>query len=63
MRQRSELRSVQVRLIEEMKSSEGVLIVLGMGGGKTVSALTAISDLQNSASYARPSSSPPSAWR
>jgi hypothetical protein len=37
---------VQVRLIEEMKSSEGVLIVLGMGGGKTVSALTAISDLQ-----------------
>jgi hypothetical protein len=46
MRQRSQLRSVQTRLIEEMKSSEGVLIVLGMGGGKTVSALTAISDLQ-----------------
>lgn len=46
MRQRTELRSVQQRLIEEMKHSEGVLIVLGMGGGKTVSALTAICDLQ-----------------
>jgi hypothetical protein len=46
MRTRSELRSVQQRLIEEMKTSEGVLIVLGMGGGKTVSALTAVRDLQ-----------------
>jgi len=46
MRQRTELRSVQTRLIEEMKSSEGVLIVLGMGGGKTACALTAIHDLQ-----------------
>lgn len=46
MRHRTELRSVQQRLISEMKNSEGVLIVLGMGGGKTVSALTAIRDLQ-----------------
>lgn len=45
MRDRSQLRPVQNRLIAEMRSSEGVVIVLGMGGGKTVSALTAIADL------------------
>lgn len=46
MRDRSQLRPVQCRLIEEMKDSAGVVIVLGMGGGKTVSALTAIADLR-----------------
>ena len=45
MRTRSQLRPVQNRLIDEMKTSEGVLIVLGMGGGKTACALTAIVDL------------------
>lgn len=45
MRSRDQLRPVQLRLIGEMKTSEGVVIVLGMGGGKTVSALTAIVDL------------------
>lgn len=45
MRDRSQLRPVQLRLIDEMKDSEGVVIVLGMGGGKTACALTAISDL------------------
>lgn len=45
MRARSDLRPVQQRLIAEMKTSEGVVIVLGMGGGKTACALTAISDL------------------
>ena len=45
MRSRDELRPVQLRLIAEMRESEGVGIVLGMGGGKTVSALTAVADL------------------
>lgn len=45
MRDRSQLRPVQLRLITEMKTSEGVGIVLGMGGGKTACALTAIADL------------------
>lgn len=45
MRDRSQLRPVQTRLVAEMKSSEGVGIVLGMGGGKTACALTAIADL------------------
>lgn len=45
MRDRSQLRPVQLRLIHEMKTSEGVGIVLGMGGGKTACALTAIADL------------------
>lgn len=45
MRDRSQLRPVQLRLISEMKTSEGVGIVLGMGGGKTACALTAIADL------------------
>ena len=45
MRARADLRPVQLRLIDEMKSSEGVVIVLGMGGGKTACALTAIRDL------------------
>lgn len=45
MRDRSQLRPVQLRLVAEMKESEGVVIVLGMGGGKTACALTAIRDL------------------
>jgi len=45
MRDRSQLRHVQLRLIHEMVTSEGVAIVLGMGGGKTACALTAIADL------------------
>lgn len=45
MRDRSQLRPVQLRLIHEMATSEGVAIVLGMGGGKTACALTAIADL------------------
>ena len=45
MRDRSHLRPVQLRLINEMKTSEGVVIVLGMGGGKTACALTAMLDL------------------
>lgn len=45
MRDRNQLRPVQIRLIVEMKTSEGVGIVLGMGGGKTACALTAVADL------------------
>lgn len=45
MRTRDQLRPVQLRLVDEMMGSEGVVIVLGMGGGKTACALTAIRDL------------------
>lgn len=45
MRTRDQLRPVQRRLIDEMITSEGVGVVLGMGGGKTACALTAIADL------------------
>jgi hypothetical protein len=45
MRRRSDLRTVQERVVDEFKSSLGVQAVMGMGSGKTVSALTAISDL------------------
>lgn len=45
MRKRSDMRAVQDRLVAEMKASLGVLIVLGMGGGKTACALTAAGDL------------------
>lgn len=47
-RARSQLRGVQNRLIDEMKTSAGVVVVLGMGGGKTACALTAVSDLIDS---------------
>lgn len=47
MRARSELRPKQLEVIEQMVESEGVQIILGMGGGKTVSALTAVLDLIN----------------
>ena len=39
------LRPVQNRVIEELKDSLGVQLVMRMGGGKTVCALTAIRDL------------------
>lgn len=44
-RSRADLRPAQVALIEELKSSRELGAVLGMGGGKTVSALTAFGDL------------------
>jgi SNF2 family DNA or RNA helicase len=45
MRTRADLRPAQVALIEELKTSLELGAVLGMGGGKTVSALTAFLDL------------------
>jgi SNF2 family DNA or RNA helicase len=45
MRARSDLRPAQVSLVEEMKRSYELGAVLGMGGGKTVSTLTAFLDL------------------
>lgn len=38
----ADLRPVQRRLVAELVDSEGVVVALGMGGGKTVTALTAI---------------------
>lgn len=49
IRSRADLRPAQVALIEELKSSLEIGAVLGMGGGKTVSALTAFQDLYKSA--------------
>jgi SNF2 family DNA or RNA helicase len=45
MRPRSDLRPAQLRVIEELKSSTGLQLVMGMGSGKSVSTLTAIVDL------------------
>lgn len=45
MRDREDLRDVQTRIVRELIDSAGVMLVLGMGGGKTVCALTAIADL------------------
>lgn len=45
MRPRSALRPAQCRVIEELKASTGLQLVMQMGGGKTVSTLTAIVDL------------------
>jgi SNF2 family DNA or RNA helicase len=45
MRSRDDLRSVQVRAIEELKSSTGLQLVMPMGAGKTTVTLTAIADL------------------
>ena len=42
---REHLRPGQRRVIEALKNSAGVQVVLGMGGGKTAAALTAIADL------------------
>ena len=45
MRKRSDLRPAQHRVIDELKTSTGLQLVLQMGGGKTISTLTAIVDL------------------
>lgn len=45
MRKRSDLRPAQHRVIDELKTSTGLQLVMQMGGGKTVSTLTAIVDL------------------
>jgi hypothetical protein len=45
VRPRSALRPAQLRVIEELKSSTGLQLVMAMGGGKSVSTLTAIVDL------------------
>lgn len=45
MKGRGDLRAVQNRLVDELKDSAGVAVVLGMGGGKTVTALTALREL------------------
>lgn len=45
MRPRSDLRPAQTRVIEELKASTGLQLVMGMGSGKTVSTLTAVVDL------------------
>lgn len=45
MRPRSALRPAQVRVIEELKVSTGLQLVMGLGSGKTASTLTAIVDL------------------
>jgi superfamily II DNA or RNA helicase len=45
VRPRSALRPAQLRVIEELKSSTGLQLVMGMGGGKTASFLTAVADL------------------
>ena len=45
MRPRSALRPAQVRVAEELKASTGLQLVMAMGGGKSVSTLTAIVDL------------------
>lgn len=45
MRPRSALRPAQLRVIEELNSSTGLQLVMALGGGKSVSTLTAIVDL------------------
>lgn len=45
MRPRGALRPAQLRVIEELKTSTGLQLVVGMGGGKTLSTLTALVDL------------------
>lgn len=45
MRPRGALRPAQLRVIEELKTSTGLQLVMGLGAGKTASALTAIVDL------------------
>ena len=45
MRPRSALRPAQLRVIEELKVSTGLQLVMGMGAGKSISTLTAIVDL------------------
>jgi hypothetical protein len=45
MRERKDLRPSQVKIVKEICASRGLQVVLGMGGGKSASALTAIRDL------------------
>lgn len=45
MRPRSLIRPAQLRMVEEMKSSQGLQMVAGMGSGKTLATLTALVDL------------------
>ena len=45
-RSRSDLRPAQLALIEEIKGAPSGIAVLGMGGGKTASYLTALLDMQ-----------------
>jgi superfamily II DNA or RNA helicase len=45
MKSRDILRPAQLRVIEELKSSTGLQLVMGMGGGKTASFLTAVAEL------------------
>jgi len=45
MRPRSALRPAQLRVIEELKVSTGLQLVMGMGSGKSISTLTVIVDL------------------
>ena len=45
MRPRSALRPAQLRVVEELKSSTGLQLVMGLGAGKTASFLTAVADL------------------
>ena len=48
MRKREALRPVQIRMAEEIKQSQGLQLVAGMGSGKTLATLTAIRDLLDS---------------
>lgn len=50
MRTLQDLRPAQARTAAELRSSAGVVAVLGMGAGKTAAALTAIADLRASGS-------------
>jgi superfamily II DNA or RNA helicase len=45
MKSRDILRPAQLRVIEELKSSTGLQLVMGLGGGKTASFLTAVAEL------------------
>jgi len=45
VRPRTALRPAQVRVVEELKVSTGLQLVMGLGSGKTASTLTAIVDL------------------
>jgi superfamily II DNA or RNA helicase len=45
MRPRSALRPAQVRSVEEIKQALGLQLVAGLGSGKTISTLTALTDL------------------
>lgn len=45
MRPRAALRPAQQRVIEDLKASAGLQLVMGLGAGKTASFLTAVADL------------------